>query len=337
MKAVVVHDRDDLRVADVPEPACGPGQVAVAIEHGGICGSDLHYWKHGAVGTSVLRAPMILGHEVAGRVHHIGDGVSGFETGEPVTIHPGHPCRNCPECHRDRPHLCRAMSYLGSAAHFPHSDGAFRELVVVNAEQLRPLPDGLSTRDAATAEPLAVALHAINQAGDLHGRTVLVNGAGPLGCLLVAAARRAGAAHIAVSDLHDTALALGTAMGAHEAVNVATADLPTDADVVFEVSGAPAALPSCLHAVARGGTLVQVGMLPPQEIPIDLSHVVSKEIDYRGSMRFDDEITDAVRALADGLNVDPLLAHTFPVDEAKTAFETAFDPTIAGKILLSFF
>lgn len=105
---------------------------------------------------------------------------------------------------------------------------------------------------------------------------------------------------------------------------------------MFEVSGAAAALASCLAAVARGGTLVQVGMLPPQAIPIDLSQLVTKEIDYRGSLRFVDEITDAVRALADGLDVDPLLAHTFHADDANTAFETALDPTVAGKVLLSF-
>jgi len=336
MKAVVVRGRDDLSVMDVPEPACGQGQVAVAVEYGGICGSDLHYWKDGAVGTSALRAPMILGHEVAGRIQHIGSGVRDLDVGDAVTIHPGHPCGSCAECRHARPHLCRDMAYLGSAAHVPHCDGAFAQLVVVPAEQLRVLPDGVSTKDAAAAEPLAVALHAANRAGDLRGRTVLVNGAGPLGCLVVAAACRAGAGHVTVSDLEDTALALATAMGAQDTVNVTTTDLPADVDVVFEVSGAPAALAPCLHAVARGGTLVQVGMLPRQATPVDLSQLVTKEIDYRGSMRFVDEITDAVRALADGLDVGPLLAHTLPVDDATTAFETALDPQVAGKVLLSF-
>lgn len=336
MKAVVAHGREDLRVADVPEPTCGPGQVAVAVEYGGICGSDLHYWRHGAVGTSVLREPMILGHEVAGRIHSLGAGVGGLRAGDPVTVHPGRPCGTCAECSRQRPHLCRNVAYLGSAARLPHTDGAFCETVVVPAEQVRRLPDGLSTRTAATAEPLAVALHATNRAGDLRGRTVLVNGAGPIGCLLVAAAGRAGASHVRVSDLQDAALELAVSMGAHDSVNVATAELPTDVDVVFEVSGAPAALGPCLDAVAKGGTLIQVGMLPRAESPVDLSRLVTKEIDYLGSMRFVDEITDAVQALAEGLIVEPLLTHTFPVGEAHTAFSTALDPKAAGKVLLSF-
>jgi L-idonate 5-dehydrogenase len=336
VKAVVAYGREDLRVVDVAEPSCGPGQVAVAVEYGGICGSDLHYWRHGAVGTSVLREPMILGHEVAGRIRGLGAGVRALRAGDSVTVHPARPCGTCVECGRQRPHLCRNVAHLGSAARLPHTDGAFCETVVVQAEQVRLLPDGLPTRIAATAEPLAVALHATNRAGDLRGRTVLVNGAGPIGCLLVATAVRAGASHVCVSDLADAALELAGSMGAHDSVNVTTAKLPADVDVVFEVSAAPAALGPCLDAVAKGGTLVQVGMLPRTEVPVDLSRLVTKEIDYLGSMRFVDEITDAVQALAGGLDVEPLLTHTFPVDETHAAFETALDPSVAGKVLLSF-
>jgi L-idonate 5-dehydrogenase len=335
MRAVVIHAPGDLRVDEVAEPGCGPSDVVVGVEYGGVCGSDLHYWRHGSAGTSVLRHPMVLGHEVAGVVLRVGDGVRDVAVGQRAAIHPASTCGSCRHC-PDRPNLCSRVRYLGSAAFDPHTDGAFAERLRVPAGQVRVLPDAVSTRAGAVAEPLGVAVHAVHRAGAVRGRSVLVNGCGPIGALVVAAARHAGAASITASDLSAGTLEVARRMGADEVVDLAQGGaLPGDVDVAFEASGAPAALGAVLAAVARGGTVVQVGNLPAGPISAELAALVTREIDYRGSFRFVDEISTAVELLAAGLDVEPLLTHTFPLDELGRAFATAADRTTgSSKVLL---
>jgi L-idonate 5-dehydrogenase len=201
-------------VEELPVPEPGPGEALVAVRYGGVCGSDLHYWRHGGVGDFRLREPMVLGHEVVGTVVSYGTGATGPAPGTAVAVHPATPCGHCPECSEGRANVCRDTRYLGSAARFPHVQGAFAERIAVPAGQLRALPDGLGPRRAALAEPLSVALHAVRRAGDVSGRHVLVTGAGPIGCLVVAAAKAAGAARVTVTDLVPEALGHAAGAGA---------------------------------------------------------------------------------------------------------------------------
>jgi L-idonate 5-dehydrogenase len=337
MRAVVVHGPGDVRVDRLPDPVPGDGEVVVAMEWGGVCGSDVSYWRHGASGTAVLRHPMVLGHEVAGRVARLGAGVSGVVVGQPVTVHPALLVGDgaLPDRLAGRTNLHPRVRYFGSAAFDPHTDGGFSELRVVRAEQLRPLPDGVSTRHGALAEPLGVAMHAVHRAGQVRGRDVLVNGAGPIGSLVVVAAKLVGAASVVAADIADAPLAVARAMGADEVRNVARGEaLPGDVEVVFEASGAPAALGPVLAATARGGTLVQVGNLPGSPAPAALGDLVTREITWVGSYRFVDEITDAVRALRDGLDVTPVISHVFDLDQAAEALAVAADPNNGGKVML---
>jgi L-idonate 5-dehydrogenase len=310
VKAVVVHGANDLRVDDLPDPVPREGEVLVAMEWGGICGSDIAYWRNGASGTAVLKHPLVIGHEVAGHIAGIGAGVTGLDVGQRVTVHPA----------------TAAGGYFGSAAFDPHTDGGFSELRVVRAEQIRTLPDAVGTERGALAEPLAVAMHAINRAGGVRGRDVLVNGAGPIGSLVVAAAKYAGAASVTAADMADAPLAMAKAMGADGAVNVGAGDeLPADVGLVFEASGAAAALGAVLHATARGGTVVQVGNLPGKAVPASLGDLVTREITWIGSYRFVDEITDAVAAMENGLDTTPLITHRYPINEAAEAIAVAAD------------
>jgi L-idonate 5-dehydrogenase len=320
VKAVVVHGANDLRVEEIPDPVPGAGEVLVAMEWGGICGSDISYWRHGATGTAVLKHPLVLGHEVAGHVAAVGAGVTGLEVGQRVTIHPA----------------TAGGGYFGSAALDPHTDGGFAELKVVAAEMIRLLPDAVETERGALAEPLAVAMHAVNRAGRVRGRAVLVNGAGPIGSLLVAAAKYAGAASVVAADVADGPLSIATAMGADAVVNLAAGEqLPTDVELVFEASGATAALGGVLHATARNGVVVQVGNLPGQAVPANLGDLVTRQITWIGSYRFDDEITDAVAAMDNGLDVTPLITHRYPIDEAAEAIAVAADRSSgSGKVLI---
>ncbi|WP_381791107.1 L-idonate 5-dehydrogenase [Streptomyces niveus] len=326
MRAIVVHGARDLRIDERPRPVPGAGEVLVAMEWGGICGSDVAYWKHGASGTASLTHPLVLGHEVAGRIAGLGPDVRGLTEGQPVTVHPAEPVGDAPLPDRiaGRTNLHRQVRYFGSAAFDPHTDGGFSEYRVVRAAQIRPLPEGVTTEHGALAEPLAVALHAVHRAGDLRGRTVLVNGAGPIGALVVAAAKHRGAAAVIASDISETSLAVARAMGADRTVDVsAGAELPEDVELSFDASGAPAALGPVLRATARGGTLVQVGNLPGTAVPAVLGDLVTREITWIGSYRFVEEIDDALVAMRDGLDVSPVISHRFDLDRADEALGVA--------------
>ncbi|MGW3567724.1 L-idonate 5-dehydrogenase [Streptomyces sp. NPDC000941] len=336
----VIHGQGDLRVDELPEPTPAPGQAVVAIRYGGICGSDLHYHRHGGVGDFRLSEPMVLGHEVVGTVVGYGEGASGPAPGTPVAVHPATPCGVCPECADGRANVCRDTRYLGSAARTPHVQGGFAGRIAVPAEQLRALPEGLELRRAALAEPLAVGLHAVRRAGDLKGRHVLVTGAGPIGCLVVAAARAAGAARITVTDLLPRALEFAASAGATACVR---ADDPADpnwpdgeVDVAIEASGVAAGLDTCVRLIRRGGVVVQLGMLPPGQSPIAGNLLVSREIEVRGAFRFHAEFDDALRLLAAEPSLESLISAVRPVRESVDAFALAADRSRSCKVLLEF-
>ncbi|MEH0469188.1 L-idonate 5-dehydrogenase [Streptomyces sp. B21-097] len=343
MLGCVIHGRDDLRVQELPTPSPGPGEVLVAVRYGGICGSDLHYWRHGGVGDFRLREPMVLGHEVVGTVLAYGSPEpSGVPVGAEVAVHPATPCGACPECARGRRNVCRDARYLGSAARTPHVQGAFAARIVVPAGQVRPLPAGLAPRRATLAEPLSVALHAVRRAGPVAGRHVLVTGAGPIGCLVVAAAKAAGAARVTVTDLLPAALGYARAAGADTTVlagdpaRPAEAEAEAEADVAVEASGSAAGLDACLRRVRRGGTVVQLGMLPPGQSPFAGNLLVSREIELRGAFRFDAEFDDALALLAVQPAFDALISAVAPVARAASAFALAADRERSCKVLLDF-
>ncbi|MFE7443090.1 L-idonate 5-dehydrogenase [Streptomyces chartreusis] len=339
MLGCVIHGQGDLRVEELPVPLPGPGQALVAVRYGGVCGSDLHYWRHGGVGDFRLREPMLLGHEVVGTVVAYGDGASGPLAGTAVAVHPATPCGRCPECADGRRNVCRDTRYLGSAARFPHVQGGFAARVVVRADQLRPLPAGLDLRRAALAEPLSVALHAVRRAGDVAGRHVLVTGAGPIGCLVVAAAKAAGAASVTVTDLLPAALEYARAAGADTVVRADEPDdagWPAEVDVAIEASGVAAGLDTCLRLVRRGGVVVQLGMLPPGQSPFAGNLVVSREIELRGAFRFDTEFDAALELLAVEGSFDGLVSAVVPVRRAEEAFALAADRSRSCKVLLDF-
>ncbi|KUJ59065.1 L-idonate 5-dehydrogenase [Streptomyces sp. MI02-2A] len=339
MLGCVIHGRGDLRVDELPVPEPGPGQALVAVRFGGVCGSDLHYWRHGGVGDFRLREPMLLGHEVVGTVVSYGPQASGPAAGSAVAVHPATPCGVCPECANGRRNVCRDTRYLGSAARFPHVQGGFAARVAVPAGQLRKVPAGLGLRRAALAEPLAVAMHAVRRAGPVAGRHVLVAGAGPIGCLVVAAAKAAGAAEVTVTDLLPRALRFAAAAGAGTLVRAddpGDSGWPAEVDVAVEASGVAAGLDTCLRLVRRGGVVVQLGMLPSGRSPFAGNLVVSRELELRGAFRFDTEFDGALELLAAEPAFDALVSAVVPVAEAESAFSLAADRSRSCKVLLDF-
>lgn len=343
MRAVVVHAAKDLRIDDVAVPEPGPHEVRVRIERGGICGSDLHYYQEGRIGTIVLKEPMILGHEIAGIVEQIGSAVDHISPGERVAVSPSRPCGHCRFCQMGQQIHCLDMCFYGSAMRMPHVQGAFRESLVADARQCHVVPTSLSAAEAAMAEPLAVCLHAAHRAGPLLGRRVLVTGSGPIGALCALCARRAGAAEVVATDVTDAPGDTMRRIGVDRFLNVASdpealVDYGKDKgafDVLMEASGNAQALVAAFAAVRPGGIVVQVGIGSPAVLP--LSVVVAKELELRGTFRFHEEFALAVTLLAKRLiDVRPLISATMPFTEARAAFDLASDRSRAMKVQLAF-
>ena len=342
MRAIVAHAAMDLRIDEFDDVKPGPGEVLIRLAAGGICGTDLHYYKHGGFGPIKLKEPMILGHEVSGRVAELGEGVEGINVGELVAILPSRPCGDCRYCLEGLPNHCLNMRFYGSAMPFPHIQGAFREQLVVDAKQCIAA-GSLSAGEAAMAEPLSVALHATRRAGDLLGKRVLITGSGPIGALCILAARRAGAREIVVTDLADNALKYSEKVGADLTINVADNPSALEGyaadkgyfDVLYECTGSPVALTSGMSALRPRGVIMQLGLGGDMEIPMMM--LTAKELDLRGSFRFHEEFAVAVDLMCKGLiDVKPLITHSMPLDDALTAFRTAEDRSQAMKIQIEF-
>ena len=343
MIACVIHRAKDLQVENRPEPLPGKGEVIVRFGAGGICGSDLHYYHEGRVGNFELREPMVLGHELAGEVVNIAEGVTKVQLGQRVAVNPSRPCLHCRYCLSGRSNLCKNVRFYGSAARYPHVQGGFAELFTASEEQCVPIPDFLSYPAAACAEPLAVTLHAVARAGSLLGRRVLITGAGPIGILTVAAVRLAGAAEIVITDLFDEPLAAAERMGATRVVNVKTAAAYLETliqgggyfDAAIEASGNIRGLENCIDATQSGGRIVQVGIFPADNAGAPINKLLAKELELFGTFRFHEEFQWAVDALISGrVNVDPILSAQFTFPDAIKAFEFASDRRKAVKVSL---
>jgi L-idonate 5-dehydrogenase len=343
MEALVIHAPGDLRVEEIPTADLGPDQLRVRVRCGGICGSDLHYYRHGGFGTVRIQEPMVLGHEVAGMIEAVGSAVRGFAAGDRIAVSPSRPCGLCRFCQQGLQNHCLDMRYYGSAMRNPHVQGAFRQQLVVETHQAHRLADSVSDGEGSMAEPLSVALHAVRRAGPLLGKRVLVTGCGPIGALVVIAARRAGATEIVATDVMPHPLRKVLQVGADEAINMAEQPGALDGyaadkgyfDVLFEASGNERALTGGFNALRPRGIIVQLGLGGEMNLPINT--IVAKEFDLRGAFRFHEEFAVAVALLNKGLvDVKPLISATLSYRDSARAFALAGDRTQAMKVLLSF-
>ncbi|ATF87505.1 L-idonate 5-dehydrogenase [Burkholderia gladioli] len=340
---LVIHAPNDLRYEEGEVEAPGAGQVRVQVAMGGICGSDLHYFRHGGFGAIRLQQPMVLGHEVAGTVVEVGEGVTAVSVGDRVAVNPSRPCGKCKYCLEGLPNQCLDMRFYGSAMRMPHIQGAFRGALVCDAVQCVKVADHVPFSLAAMAEPFAVGLHAVSRAGPLIGRRVLVSGCGPIGALAVAAAKAHGAREVVATDVVDEPLAVAKALGADKVVNVAAdpewarayAADKGSFDVMLECSGNERALRDGLEVLRPRGVVVQLGLGGDVAIPQNV--VVAKELTICGSFRFHSEFALAVQLINEGrVDLAPAITRVFPAREANEAFALAGDRRRAMKVLIDF-
>ncbi len=312
----------------------------IKITRGGICGSDLHYYQHGKVGAYAVKAPMVLGHEVIGEVIASDDPTLG--KGRTVAINPSKPCHVCKYCLGGDENQCVKMRFFGSAMYFPHIDGGFTQYKIVDSAQCIPFDPIVDGRIMVFAEPLAVAIHAVNQAGDITGKRVFISGVGPIGSLVVAVAKAKGAAEIVTADPSERCRQLSLTLGADKsfaADALEWTDYQADKgffDIAFEASGHPSSLGRCLDVTRAKGSIVLVGMggaIP--EFP--LMTVIAKELRLTGTFRFTGEFRTAVEWLEQHI-IDPLplLSAEYAQTDFIQAMEFAGNKAVASKVQIVF-
>jgi L-idonate 5-dehydrogenase len=326
MQTYRLHGREDLRLEQQAAPPLEPGQALIRVRRAGICGSDVHYYEHGYIGSFVPKRPFTLGHEFAGEVVDVGAEVEAVSPGQAVAIDPSMPCGACELCRLGRYNLCYNMKFPGSASCDPHIDGGFAEYVVMPAANCLAMSEGLSFAEAAMIEPLSVAMHGVMQAGTVAGRSVLITGGGAIGQLVLRVARAFGARHITVMDLDPFAREFALESGADEVLNPDEPGMFDQAgpfEIVIEAAGATAALSSAIRLARRGGTIVQVGTLPA-EVPIPANLIMARELAVVGSFRFAHVFPTAMQmAASKRIDVRPLISATYAFADLPEAMERA--------------
>jgi L-idonate 5-dehydrogenase len=334
MKAFLIRGKLDAGIEELATPQPAADEVRIKISFVGICGSDLHYYYEGANGAFVVKEPLIPGHELSGTIDL--DPVGEFAPGTPVTVHPATFGKSEPGI-EELPHLWPGGGYLGSASTWPHTQGGMSEYLIMKRSSVRVLPSTLSLKSAALAEPLGVSLHAVNVAGGVDGKKVLVSGSGPIGILTVAAAKVMGATEIYSTDLLPAPLARAKSLGATTTIQIGEDSLPENYfDVVFECSGAAPAISGALVAARRAGIIVQVGMLGAGNHQIAIAPLVAKELQLRGTFRFKNEVDLAIAVLDENPWIAETVTHVFSLDKADEAFAVAKDSENSGKVLVQF-
>ena len=343
MFAAVLHGAKTIRIENQPSPELKPGMVMLRVRRAGICGSDMHYFEHGYCAAFVPTRPFILGHEFTAEVAALGDGVESVKVGARVTVNPARACGFCEYCKSGRGNLCRKTIMLGSASTKPPTDGAFAEYVTVRADQCHVLPSEVDDALGAMLEPFAVGLQAIKRAGSVSGKRVLVAGGGPIGLLVAMAARAYGAAPVALSDILPARREMAQKLGADVTLDPSAKNLAEQVreivgdgfDVVFEASGAKPALRQAFDLVRPGGTIVQIGTLGTNDIPIPANQLMVREINYVGSMRYGNVFDEAIRLIAaKRVDLRPLISGVVPLAEVDKAMHLAADKNNALKVQL---
>jgi len=332
MKALVKsRPEPGIWLEEVPVPAVGTNEVLVRISRTGICGTDVHIVNWDGWAQRNIRTPRIIGHEFAGEIVEIGDGVSGYSIGDRVTAEGHVTCGICRNCRAGKMHLCHRAVGIGGGR-----DGAFAEYMVVPATNLWPIHPDISSEVAAILDPFGNAVHSA-LSFDLVGEDVLITGAGPIGILAAAVCRFVGARHVVVTDVNDYRLELARRMGASLAINVAQTSIhdamtklqmSNGFDVGLEMSGHPAAFNAMIDAMYHGGHIALLGFLPPST-EISWDQVIFKGLHLKGIYgreMFETwyKMTQLIRS---GLDITPVITHQFKIDD----FEEAFDIVRSGR------
>ncbi len=323
MTASVLQAAHELTVEQVPVPAIGPRQVLVRIAAVGVCGSDVHYFHEGRIGSFVVESPLILGHEASGVIVEVGSEVSAERVGERVSIEPQHPCRRCRFCKAGQYNLCEHIEFYAT----PPIHGAFADFAVIDDDFAHAVPDSISFDAAALMEPLSVGIWSCRKAGVGPGSSVLIAGAGPIGIVTAQVARAFGATDIVVSDPVAERRDVALRYGAHRGIDPINEEIPDAAfDAFIDASGSPIAVKQGIRALRSAGTAVLVGM-GADEVSLPVSTIQNRELVVTGVFRYANTWPTAIALVEAGLvDLDALVTGHFGLTEVEEALESAAKP-----------
>jgi L-iditol 2-dehydrogenase len=328
-RAAVLLKKDDLVLKQVPMPAPPrPNEVTIEMKAVGICGSDVHYWTHGAIGDFVVKAPMIIGHECAGRVVAVGSAVKHLSVGDRVALEPGVPCRQCNYCRSGTYNLCPDIAFFAT----PPFDGSLINYLNHAADFCFKLPENVSYEEGALCEPLSVGVYACQRVRVQPGHRVIIFGAGPIGLVCMMVARAFGAKYVVITDVAPSRLATAKKFGADAVVNATnkSSEALSDEvrtfiggdryDVAFECCGIESATQCAIKSTASGGTVCIIGMGNP-DMKLPVFTVGVREVDMRGIFRYRNTYPTCIDLIANGkVNVREMVTHRFKIDEVLEAF-----------------
>jgi len=341
MKALLLSEYKHLAIAELPAPSPGAGEVLIRVAACGICGSDVH----GYDGSSGRRIPpIVMGHEAAGVIAAVGEGVTGYRVGDRVTFDSTVYCGVCEFCRRGEVNLCDDRQVVGVSCGDYRRAGAFAEYVTVPERILYRLPENLSFADAAMLEAVSVAIHAVRVAEVAGGETALVIGAGMIGLLILQAARASGCSRIFVTDVDATRLQLARSLGADAVIDSSDESLASrieqltngrGVDVTFEAVGRPETVAAAIDGTRKGGTVALVGNISP-EVTIPLQKVVTRQIRLQGSCASAGEYPQAMEWIAAGkIKVAPLITAVAPLEDGPSWFARLYarEPNLMKVVL----
>lgn len=321
MRAAVLQDIRDIRLADVPPPQPGADDLVLRVKAVGVCGSDIHSYLEGSTTGRTRVSPLVLGHELAGVITADAVARTGLAEGTLVAVDPARPCGACEWCHRGHTNLCPNVKFLGYAP----NHGAMAEYVAVPPSALHPVPQGFDAASAVLLETLGVAIHAIDLAKLRMMETVGVLGCGPVGLLVVQLARLAGAGRVLAVDPVDYRARLARELGADDAFDgvagIAAATGGRGVDVVIEATDSPLGFEHAARASRIGGRVVIVGIPEGNQYTLTAAEARRKGLSIKFSRRMPEVYPRAIALAASGrVALAPLASHHFPLEDAGTAF-----------------
>ena len=331
MRAMKLYAPGDLRLVAIENPTPGPGEVLVQVKEVGICASDVHWYRDGRIGDTVMNGPLILGHEFAGVIAEIGPGVTKVKPGDRVAVEPAVPCYECDICAEGEFNICPNVKFCGT----PPTDGAFREYLAWSARLVEKVPDSMSMGEAAMLEPLAIGVYAAEIAGDIRGKKVGVLGVGAVGMSILQAAKAAGCGETYVTDLIPSRLELARRLGADNTLDASDPNV-VDAvkkasggyglDIVFEAAGENDAIMQATEMVRPGGLVVVGGIPYDDRMCVSASIVRRKGLTIRLLRRSKNTLKRSIQLVQDGkADVASYVTHRFPLERLKEAIEITGD------------
>ncbi|MFH1023143.1 MAG: alcohol dehydrogenase catalytic domain-containing protein [Planctomycetota bacterium] len=328
MNAAILTGLRKIVVREVPEPRiAGPRDVLLRVDAVGVCGSDIHYYRHGRVGSQVVTYPYRVGHEMSATVLETGRAVRRVRPGDRVAVDPAAWCGRCDQCRAGRFHTCRNLKFLGTPG---QGDGCLCERIVMPAASCFPLRTSTTAEDGALVEPLSIGIYSVSLAGGVAGKKIAILGCGPIGLCVLLAAREAGARRVYATDKIASRLAVARRQGASWAGNPDRADIvrqiarrePLSLDIVFECCGKSEALDQAVNLLKPGGTLVIVGIPATDTITLSIDKLRRKEITIRNVRRQNECVEPAVHFIEKHRREARfLVTHRFPLAESKKAFD----------------